>query len=168
MTVKPVAAVAGLALAGLAACAAPAGSAPSAGGPAPAASVGSVHSPYCEKAPPALVGSALGLPVGRQVTTIDGRVSVCSYLGRAGVLVRFQVAEDAGQFRAGKRSMRRLHQSVSGVRGLGDQAYFARFGSGRQRTNTLAVRQGSIAVFVTSPTSLTAERSLMTRLLARL
>jgi hypothetical protein len=166
--VNPIIAVAGLALAGLAGCSAPAGSAPSTGGPAPGASVSSAHSPYCEKAPPALVGSALGLPVGQQVTTIDGRVSVCSYRGRAGVLVRFQVAEDASQFRADKRSLRKLHKSVSGVPGLGDQAYFARFGSGSQRSNTLAVREGSIAVFVTSPTSLAAERSLMTHLLARL
>ena len=51
--------------------------------------------------------------------------------------------------------------------GLGDQAYFAIFGSGQRASNTLAARKGSIAVFVTAPTQLATERSLMTQLLAK-
>lgn len=158
--------VAGLALAGLAACSGPAGAQPggaaAANPPAAAAS-----SPYCQKVPSSLVGSALGLPVGKQVVSIDGRVHVCAYQGRAEVLVRFQVAEDASQFRLSRQSLTKLHQSVSGVHGLGDQAYFARFGSGQQRSNTLAARKGALAIFVTAPKPLASERTLMTTLLAK-
>jgi hypothetical protein len=164
------AAVAGLTLAGLAACSAPAGSHPATGGggAAGAAPATNVRSPYCEKAPPALVGSALGMNVGKQVTSVDGRVAVCSYMGRSEVMVRFQVSEDASQFRADKKSLKHFHQTVSGVHGLGDQAYFATYGTGQQRSNTLAVRKGAVAVFVTAPKPLSAERYLITRLLARL
>jgi hypothetical protein len=158
--------VAGLALAGLAACSGPAGAQPG-GGTAASPPATAASSPYCQKAPSTLVGSALGLPVGKQVVSIDGRVHVCAYQGRSEVLVRFQVAEDASQFRQSRRSLKTLHQTVSGVAGLGDQAYFARFGSGQQRSNTLAARKGALAIFVTAPKPLASERTLMTTLLAK-
>jgi hypothetical protein len=161
--------VAGLALAGLAACSAPSGAQPG-GSAAPAASngpAGGATSPYCAKAPSSMVGSALGLPVGKQVISVDGRVSVCAYQGRSEVLVRFQVSEDANQFRQDKASVKRLHQTVSSVHGLGDQAYFATFGTGKAQSNTLAVRKGTIAVYVTAPKPLSTERSLMNELLAK-
>jgi hypothetical protein len=160
--------VAGLALAGLAACSAPSGAQP--GGAAPAASkgqAGGATSPYCAKAPSSMVGSALGLPVGKQVISVDGRVSVCAYQGRNEVLVRFQVSEDALQFRQDKKSVKQLHQTVSSVHGLGDQAYFATLGTGKAQSNTLAVRKGTIAIYVTAPKPLSAERSLMNQLLAK-
>jgi hypothetical protein len=117
--------------------------------------------------PSSLVGAALGLPVGKQVVSIDGRVHVCAFQGRAEVLVRFQVAEDASQFQQSRQSLTKLHQTVSGVHGLGDQAYFARFGTGQQQSNTLAARKGTLAIFVTAPKPLRTERSLMTTLLAK-
>jgi hypothetical protein len=102
------------------------------------------------------------------VTSVDGPVSVCAYLGQYEVLVRFQVGENAGEFTQSRTSLVSLHQSVSDVAGLGDQAYFAIFGSGKRASNTLAARKGSIAVFVTAPTALATERSLMTQLLAKI
>jgi hypothetical protein len=115
-----------------------------------------------------MVGSALQLPVGKQVTTVEGPVSVCAYMGRNEVLVRFQVGENASEFTQSRTSLASLHQSVSAVGGLGDQAYFATVGSGQRASNTLAARKGTIAVFVTAPKPLAAERSLVTQLLARL
>jgi hypothetical protein len=115
-----------------------------------------------------MVGSALRLSLGKQVTTAEGPVSVCAYLGRYMVMVRYQSGEDAKQFTQGRQSLTGLHQAVRDVRGLGDQAYFASAGSGRRQTNTLAARKGPIAVFLTAPTPLGPERSLMTRLLSKL
>jgi hypothetical protein len=115
-----------------------------------------------------MVGSALRLPVGKQVSSVDGPVSVCAYLGKYEVLVRFQVGENASEFTQSRTSLVSLHQAVSGVAGLGDQAYFATVGSGQRASNTLAARKGSIAVFVTAPQALATERSLMTQLLAKL
>ena len=134
---------------------------------APAAAADS-KSPYCAQAPSSMVGSALKLPVGKQVTSVDGPVSVCAYLGRYEVLVRFQVGENANEFAQSRTSLVSLHQSVSAVGGLGDQAYFATVGSGQRASNTLAAREGTIAVFITAPKPLAAERSLLTQLLAKL
>jgi hypothetical protein len=175
--------IVGLALSTLAACSGSPGAAPNVGGSsavappgtasgastaqAAAAGAGGAKSPYCARVPSSVVGSALRLPVGKQVTSVDGPVSVCAYLGKYEVLVRFQVGENASEFTQSRTSLVSLHQSVSDVAGLGDQAYFAMFGSGKQTSNTLAVRKGSIAVFVTAPTALTTERSLMTELLAK-
>jgi hypothetical protein len=139
----------------------------SAAAPAPAAAAGS-KAPYCAQAPSSMVGSALKLPVGKQVTSLDGPVSVCAYLGKYEILVRFQVGENTSEFSQSRKSLVSLHQSVSGVSGLGDQAYFATVGSGQRASNTLAALKGTIAVFVTAPTALTTERSLVAQLLAKL
>lgn len=139
----------------------------SAASPAPAAAAGG-KAPYCAQAPSSVVGSALKLPVGKQVTSLDGPVSVCAYLGKYEVLVRFQVGENTSEFSQSRTSLVGLHQSVSGVSGLGDQAYFATVGSGQRASNTLAALKGTIAVFVTAPTPLATERSLVTQLLAKL
>jgi hypothetical protein len=139
----------------------------SAASPAPAAAAGS-KAPYCAQAPSSMVGSALKLPVGKQVTSLDGPVSVCAYLGKYEILVRFQVGENTSEFSQSRTSLVSLHQSVSGVSGLGDQAYFATVGSGQRASNTLAALKGTIAVFVTAPTALTTERSLVAQLLAKL
>lgn len=135
--------------------------------PAAAAAAGS-KAPYCAQAPSSMVGSALKLPVGKQVTSLDGPVSVCAYLGKYEILVRFQVGENTSEFSQSRTSLVSLHQSVSGVSGLGDQAYFATVGSGQRASNTLAALKGTIAVFVTAPTPLTTERSLVAQLLAKL
>jgi len=134
---------------------------------AAAAAAGS-KAPYCAQVPSSMVGSALKLPVGKQVTSLDGPVSVCAYLGKYEILVRFQVGENTSEFSQSRTSLVSLHQSVSGVSGLGDQAYFATVGSGQRASNTLAALKGTIAVFVTAPTPLATERSLMTQLLAKL
>ena len=138
------------------------------GSRAPAAAAAHSTAPYCAQAPSSMVGPALKLPVGKQVTVAEGPVSVCAYVGRDEVLVRFQVGENASDFTQGRASLVSLHQSVSVVSGLGDQAYFATVGSGQRASNTLAARKGTIAVFVTAPTPLAAERSLVTQLLAKL
>ena len=115
-----------------------------------------------------MVSSALQLPLGKQVTTAEGPVSVCAYLGKYMVMVRYQSGENAKEFLESRKSLARLHQAVFSVRGLADQAYFASAGSGQRKTNTLAAREGPIAVFLTAPKPLASERSLMTRLLGRL
>jgi hypothetical protein len=174
--------VAGLALTALAACSGSPGSTPNVGGgpaeaagatgsAAPAASQAATNgasAPYCGQVPSSVVGSVLGLPVGKQVTSVDGPVSVCAYQGKYEVLVRFQVGENASEFTQSRTSLVGLHQKVNDVTGLGDQAYYAVFGSGKRASNTLAVRKGSIAVFVTAPTALATERTLMTKVLAKL
>jgi hypothetical protein len=172
-----------LALGGLAACSGSPGATPSVAGSGsgsgPAAAAGGTSAaspaaatggkaPYCAQAPSSVVGSALKLPVGKQVTSLDGPVSVCAYLGKYEVLVRFQVGENTSEFSQSRTSLVGLHQSVSGVSGLGDQAYFATVGSGQRASNTLAALKGTIAVFVTAPTPLATERSLVTQLLAKL
>jgi hypothetical protein len=180
------AAIASLALATLAACSGASGATPampngaaSAGPASPGSGTGGralaagdspagSKVPYCAQAPASMVSSALRLSLGKQVTTAEGPVSVCAYLGRYMVMVRYQSGENARQFAEGRKSLGSLRQAVSSVRGLGDEAYFASAGSGKRETNTLAVRKGPIAVFLTAPKPLAPERSLMTQLLSKL
>jgi hypothetical protein len=174
--------IAGLALTALAACSGTGGATPAmphgaassvpavpgsqASGSALAA--GATKAPYCAQAPASMVSSALQLSLGKQVTSAEGPVSVCAYLGKYMVMVRYQSGENAKEFTESRESLGRLHQAVSSVHGLADQAYFASAGSGTRETNTLAAREGSIAVFLTAPKPLASERSLMTRLLGKL
>ena len=169
-------ALAGVAVSTLAACSVATGAAPAmpGGGSSTAAPAAvaptspAVPAPYCAHAPATEVASALGLSVGKQVTNQEGPVSVCAYLGRYMVMVRFQSGETAKEFAQSRASLHSLHQAVSDVAGLGDQAYFAAAGTGRAASNTLATRLGTIAVFVTAPRPLGPERSLMKQLLARI
>ena len=141
------------------------------GGTAPAASSASaaaVPAPYCAHAPAAQVGSTLGLSLGKQVTNLEGPVSVCAFLGKYMVMVRFQSGETAQEFGQSRKSLLGLHQAVRDVAGLGDQAYYASAGTGRAASNTLAARMGTIAVFVTAPTPLGPERLLMKQLLGKI
>ena len=155
--------LAGLALTTLAACSGSSGATPAmpngAGGSGPSSpgssgstlAAGDSKAPYCAQAPASMVSSALRLPLGKQVTTAEGPVSVCSYLGRYMVMVRYQSGENAREFTEGRASLSHLHQAVTDVHGLGDQAYFASAGSGQRQTNTLAAREGTIAVFLAPP-----------------
>lgn len=162
--------IAGPALTALAACSGTGGATPAM--PDGAASSGPATpgppAPYCAQAPASMVSSALHLALGKQVTSAEGPVSVCAYLGKYMVMVRYQSGENAKVFTESRESLRRLHQAVSSVHGLADQAYFASAGTGPRETNTLAAREGSIAVFLTAPKPLASERSLMTRLLGKL
>jgi hypothetical protein len=176
------AAITALALTALTACSGTSGATPSlpdgAGGSAPATTAGgspgsasggaASQAPYCAQAPASMVSSSLRLSLGKQVATEEGPVSVCAYLGRYMVMVRYQSGEDAKQFAQGRKSLTGLHQAVVDVPGLADQAYFASAGSGKRETNTLAARKGPIAVFLTAPKPLGAERSLMNQLLGKL
>lgn len=123
---------------------------------------------YCAQAPSSVVGRALGLPTGRLIPTVEGPVTVCAYMGTDEVIVRYQVGENAGQFASDKSSMANLHQTVSTVGGLGDDAFFAKYTGGKQPSNTLAARKGIVAVFITAPAGLGVERTLMNRLLSKL
>jgi hypothetical protein len=114
-----------------------------------------------------MVAAALKLPVGRVVGTVEGPVTVCAYTGRYEVLVRFQHDESASEFAAAKRSTGARHQLVTAVTGLGHGAYLATYTLAKPQQNTLAVRHGRFAIFITSPAALGAERKLMRRLLAR-
>jgi hypothetical protein len=126
--------------------------------PAPAPVAGT----YCAKAPAGVVGSALGVKAGTLKVWLEGPVTVCSYVGQAEVIVRYQVGESATSFAAARSSM--PHQRITTMSGLGDDAFFARSAT----SDTLAARQGTVAVFITSPAALDAERTLMTKLLAAL
>lgn len=121
---------------------------------------------YCAKAPSSVVGPALGVPAGQLDAMVEGPVTVCAYAGSTEVIVRYQVGESATDFAAQRSAM--LHQRVEAVTGLGDGAFFAQYTAGKAPSDTLAVRQGTMAVFITSPAALGAERTLMTKLLARL
>jgi len=123
-------------------------------------------SPYCAFVTQAAVGAALKLPVGKVVTSVQGPATVCAYTGRYEVIVRYQLGENTSQFAQDKQSMASLHQTISNVGGLGDESYIAKYGSGAQLSYTLATRKGTLAIFVTSPSSLVAERSLMVQLLS--
>jgi hypothetical protein len=122
----------------------------------------------CVKSPSAMVSRTLGLVVGKVVASAEGPVTVCAYTGRYEVLVRYQVGENASQFARDRQSTVKLHQSVTSVGGLGDEAYFARYTASKPASYTLATRKDGIAVFVTSPASLSAERALLTKLLGKL
>lgn len=122
----------------------------------------------CAKSPPAMVGKALGLTVGEVVASAEGPVTVCAYTGRYEVLVRYQAGENTSSFARDRQSASKLHQSVTSVGGLGDEAYFARYTASKPASYTLATRKDGMAVFVTSPASLSAERGLMSALLRKL
>lgn len=121
----------------------------------------------CAMAPSALVGTALKLPVSRVVGTVEGPVTVCAYTGRYEVIVRFQHGEDAGEFAAYRHATGTNHQLITAVPGLGHGAYLAMYTLAKPPVNTLAVRDGRVAIFITSPAAPRSERRLMVRLLAR-
>jgi hypothetical protein len=151
----------------------PAGSAvPAAGSSMPAAAtpraqVAGGNARACAAAPSALVGAALGLPVGRVVGTVEGPVTVCAYPGAHEVIVRFQRGENAAQFAAYRSATGAMHQVITPVTGLGGGAYLATYTLTKPPANTLAARRGPLAIFITSPAALGAERRLMARLLRR-
>jgi len=121
----------------------------------------------CAMAPSALVGAALKLPVSRVVGTVEGPVTVCAYTGRYEVILRFQRGEDAGQFAADRHATGANHQLITVVHRLGHGAYLATYTLAKPPVNTLAARDGAVAIFITSPAALHSERRLMVRLLAR-
>jgi hypothetical protein len=166
------------ALLGITACAVAAcsnSSSPSAGGrvaPAvpdtPAVSSTASAATQCSVSPPAMVGKALGLPVGKLIPTVDGPVTVCAYAGRYEVIVRYQTGETTTTFAQSRSSQASLRQQlVTTVPGLGDSAYLARYTASKPASNTLAVMQGDRAIFITSPASIGAERALMVTLLTK-
>jgi hypothetical protein len=61
----------------------------------------------------------------------------------------------------------RNHQLITAVPGLGHGAYLAMYTLAKPPVNTLAVRDGRVAIFITSPAAPRSERRLMVRLLAR-
>jgi hypothetical protein len=158
----------------MAACASPGSPQPVASAPgsrppgaAPLARAAGGSSRACAAAPSAVVGAALGLPVGAVVGTVEGLVTVCAYPGRHEVIVRFQRGENPAQFAAYRRATGAMHQLIAAVPGLGKGAYLATYTLAKPPANTLAARRGTVAVFITSPAPLGAERKLMVRLLAR-
>jgi hypothetical protein len=140
-----------------------------AGGPtAVSGAAGVASSSQCSVSPSAMVGKALGLPVGRVIPSVEGPVTVCAYAGRYEVIVRYQTGETAATFAQTRSSQASLRQqSVATVSGLGDSAYSARYTASKPASNTLAVREGDIAIFITSPASIGTERTLMETLLAK-
>jgi poly(3-hydroxybutyrate) depolymerase len=164
MSVRKVAAVAlvGTTVWAAAACDSPARVAGSGGASANAASTSA-----CANAPSALVGKDLKLPVGEVKAFIEGPVTVCAYSGRYEVIVRYQTGETAAEFAQARTSQASQHQSVGTVNGLGDSAYLASYTASGPISNTLGSLKGKIAIFITSPTLLGAERALMTDLLKK-
>lgn len=143
-----------------------------AGGPAAVSNAASAANAagrsQCLVSPSDMVGKALGLPVGKVIPSVDGPVTVCAYAGRYEVIVRYQTGETATTFAQTRSSQASLrHQLVTTVGGLGDSAYLARYTASKPASNTLAAREGDIAIFITSPASISAERALMTTLLAK-
>ena len=121
----------------------------------------------CVNSPSAAVGKALGLSVGAVVASAEGPVTVCAYTGRYEVLVRYQTGENASQFALDRQSASRLHQSVTAVGGLGDEAFFASLKAAGSPSYTLAARKNNMAIFITSPAALGPERTLMVQLLEK-
>ena len=121
----------------------------------------------CAIAPPAVVSRALKLPLGPVVGTVEGPVTVCAYTGHYEVIVRFQRGESGGEFAASRHSNGPAHQLIAAVAGLGSGAYLDTYTLAKPPVNTLAARRGRLAVFITAPAALSAERKLMVRLLSR-
>ena len=121
----------------------------------------------CAIAPSAMVGAALKLPAGRVVGTIEGPVTVCAYTGRYEVILRFQHGENAVEFADARQATGANHQLITAVAGLGKGAYLATYTLSKPPVNTLAVRRGKLAIFISSPAAPRAERKLMKHLLAR-
>jgi hypothetical protein len=121
----------------------------------------------CANAPATLIGKDLKLAVGKLTATAEGPVTVCAYTGRYEVLVRYQTGETTTEFAQAKTSQAGLHQAVATVNGLGDTAYLASYTARKPFSYTLGALDGDIAIFVTSPAPLGAERALMTDLLKK-
>jgi hypothetical protein len=177
MTVRTAAVAAILALAACAAAACSSPAVPPAALPSSARPAGPAVSPRaqtvasnpraCAVAPSAMVSAALKLPVGRVVGTVEGPVTVCAYTGQYEVIVRFQHDENAVEFADAKQATGANHQLITAVSGLGHGAYLATYTLAKPAVNTLAVRHGRLAIFISSPAALHAERKLMLHLLAR-
>jgi hypothetical protein len=140
---------------------------PAGGSSSPQAPQAANDARACAIAPSSMVGTALSLPVGSVIGTVEGPVTVCAYQGKYEVIVRFQRNETTSMFTADKRATAARHQSIATVPGLGDSAYLATYSQSKPAMNTLAVQHGSLAIYITSPAQLAAERTLMQRLLAK-
>ncbi len=137
-------------------------------GPGASGAAGHASAAQCASASSAVVARTLKLSVGKVVTSVEGPVTVCAFTGKYEVIVRYQVGESASQFARDRASIAHLHQQVASVGGVGNEAYFARYVAARTPSNTLAARKGTVAVFITAPAQLSAERSLMAALLAKI
>jgi hypothetical protein len=121
----------------------------------------------CSNVPSTMVGKALNIQTGKLIATAEGPVTICAYQGRYEVLIRYQNGETAAEFAQAGSSQANPHQTVAGVSGLGDDAYTATDTGTKPTLLTLGARHGDVAIFITSPASYGAERTLMTHLLAK-
>lgn len=122
----------------------------------------------CGYAPAAKVGKALDMDLQEPKETDQSPVTVCTYLVKKksdAVVVRFQTEVDAKTF---TETQRGFTGAVAQLDGLGDQAFTATMSGGKTATNSVAARQGSVAVVVTSTASIAKEKALIRDLLPAL
>ncbi len=154
-----------LLLVGLAACgpdADPAAGPPAAGGSGPG--------PTCALAPSTVVSSALGIPIGEPVQTVNKTVTLCAYpsAGSGSVTVRFETGESAAGFAVARAGFTNSGQPTVDVPGLFDEAFSSTLGRGDIAVNTVVARHGSVDILITSGASVDRERALITTLFGSL
>jgi hypothetical protein len=100
----------------------------------------------CSLASPAKVKSALGFGVGAPIVTKNGPVTVCQYVVKTGLIVRFETSETAAMFAFGQKSFATHGEKTKPVSGVGAKAYTSTIG----KVITLVVLQGKTELLITA------------------
>jgi hypothetical protein len=118
----------------------------------------STHSagPSCNLASAKRVKSALGITVGAPLVTRNGPVTVCQFMSKTALLVRFQTNETTALFAYGRKSFAQHGELTKPVGGLGTTAYSSTFGG----ASTIVVLQGKTELLITSTESLAKVEAL--------
>jgi hypothetical protein len=112
--------------------------------------------PSCNLASAKRVKSALGITVGAPLVTRNGPVTVCQFMSKVALLVRFETNETAALFAAGRKSFAQHGVPTKPVSRLGTTAYSSSFAG----SNTIVVLQGKTELLITSSDSLAKVEAL--------
>jgi hypothetical protein len=122
----------------------------------------------CDLAPTSLIKETLGLDVTAPTVQENGTVLVCTYQPVPGaidtVLVRFETASSAEQFRDTRETYAEHEMQTQDYPGFADEAYTNTLAAAGLTTNTLVARQGPVEILVSSSASFAQEQALEQKL----
>jgi hypothetical protein len=112
--------------------------------------------PSCNLASAKRVKSALGITVGAPLVTRNGPVTVCQFMSKPALLVRFETNETTSLFAAGRKGFAQHGEPTKPVHGLGTTAYSSTFAG----SSTIVVLQGKTELLILSSASLAKVEAL--------
>jgi hypothetical protein len=107
----------------------------------------------CDLASAKRVKSALGITVGAPLVTRNGPVTVCQFMTKPALLVRFETNETASLFAAARKGFEQHGEPTKTLGGIGTKAFSSSIGSGAHATTTIVVLKNktSLAIVAVAP-----------------